>query len=113
VAEIIVGALADALGLSVPARVLIDIPSDVPVDDPHQELGELLHRSVGRNLGFQYMSDVRGFHPEFGFSNAEGSWRDLREVSERPRLGRPDLAEWAWENVAAYGWMSEGCPVVR
>ncbi len=63
VAEIIVGALADALGLSVPARVLIDIPSDVPVDDPHQELGELLHRSVGRNLGFQYMSDVRSFHP--------------------------------------------------
>ena len=63
VAEIIVGALADALGLSVPARVLIDIPSDVPVDDPHQELGELLHRSVGRNLGFQYMSDVRPFHP--------------------------------------------------
>ena len=55
VAEIIVGALADALGLSVPARVLIDIPSDVPVDDPHQELGELLHRSVGRNLGVQYV----------------------------------------------------------
>src|SRR4030095_5177203 len=40
-----------------------DIPSDVPVDDPHQELGELLHRSVGRNLGFQYMSDVRSVHP--------------------------------------------------
>jgi hypothetical protein len=63
VAEIVVGALADALGLSVPARVLIEIPSDVPVDDPHQELGDLLHRSVGRNLGFQYMSDVRSFHP--------------------------------------------------
>src|SRR4029453_1210628 len=62
-AEIIVGGLADALGLSVPARVLIDIPSDVPVDDPHQELGELLYRSVGRNLGFQYMSDVRSFDP--------------------------------------------------
>jgi len=63
VAEIIVGALADALGLSVPARVLIDIPSDVPVDDPHQELGDLLHRSVGRNLGFQYLPDVRSFNP--------------------------------------------------
>jgi hypothetical protein len=63
VAEIIVGALADALELSVPARVLIDIPSDVPVDDPHQELGELLHRSVGRNLGFQYMADARSFRP--------------------------------------------------
>jgi hypothetical protein len=61
VAEIIVGALADALGLSVPARVLIDLPSDVPVDDPHRELVELLR--VGRNLGFQYISDVWSFHP--------------------------------------------------
>lgn len=63
VAEIIVGALADALGLSVPARVLIDIPPDVPVDDPHQELADLLHRSVGRNLGFQYLPAGRSFHP--------------------------------------------------
>lgn len=29
VAEIIVGRLADALGLSVPARVLVDVPSDL------------------------------------------------------------------------------------
>ena len=43
--------VADALALSVPASVLIDIPSDVPVDDPHQELGELLHRSVGPESG--------------------------------------------------------------
>ena len=63
VAEIIVGALADVLGLRVSARVLIDIPPDVPVDDPHQELGDLLRRSVGRNLGFQYMPDVRSFQP--------------------------------------------------
>ena len=63
VAEIIVGALADALGLSVPARVFIDIPSGVPVDDPHEELAQLLHRSVGRNLGFQQLPNVRSFHP--------------------------------------------------
>jgi hypothetical protein len=63
VAEIIVGALADTLGLSVPARVLIDIPSDVPVDDSHEELAQLLHRSVGRNLGFQQLPNIRSFHP--------------------------------------------------
>jgi hypothetical protein len=61
VAEIIVGALADALGLSVPSRVLIDIPADIPVDDPHQELAQLLRWSVGRNLGFQLLANVRGF----------------------------------------------------
>lgn len=61
VAEIIVGALADALGLSVPARVLIDIPSAIPVDDPQWELTQLLRRSVGRNLGFQLLANVRSF----------------------------------------------------
>ncbi len=61
VAEIIVGELADALGLAVPARVLIDIPANIPADDPHWELAHLLRRSAGRNLGFQHLSNVRGF----------------------------------------------------
>ena len=61
VAEIIVGALADAIGLSVPARVLVDIPTNVRSDDPHWELGQLIRRSVGRNLGFQFLPDARDF----------------------------------------------------
>jgi HipA-like kinase len=61
VAEIIVGRLADALGLAVPARVLIDIPPDLRADDPHEELAELLGFSVGRNLGFQYLPEARNF----------------------------------------------------
>ena len=52
VAEIIVGRLADALGLAVPARVLIDIPPDLRADDPHEELAELLGFSVGRSPAF-------------------------------------------------------------
>lgn len=63
VAEIIVGRLADALGLSVPARVLIDVPADLPNDDPHQELAQLIRFSVGRNLGFEYLPGARNFHP--------------------------------------------------
>jgi hypothetical protein len=62
VAEIIVGALADAVGLAVPARVLIDIPPDLRADDPHEELAELLGFSVGRSLGFQYLHDATNFH---------------------------------------------------
>jgi HipA-like protein len=61
VAEIIVGALADALGLSVPPRVLIDMPHDIPIDDPHQELAQLLRQSAGRNLGFHLLTNVREF----------------------------------------------------
>ena len=61
VAEIIVGALADALGLAVPARVLIEIPAEIGVDDPHWELVQLVRSSIGRNLGFQLLSNVRSF----------------------------------------------------
>jgi hypothetical protein len=63
VAEIVVGKLADALGLSVPARVLIDLPANLPTDDPHEELAQLMRFSVGRNLGFEYLPDARNFHP--------------------------------------------------
>jgi hypothetical protein len=63
VAEIVVGALADALGLAVPARVLVDIPPNVPVDDPHEELAQLMRWSIGRNLGFQLLSNIRRFQP--------------------------------------------------
>jgi hypothetical protein len=61
VAEIVVGGLADALELPVPARVLIEIPSNVCIDDPHQELRQLVRSSVGLNLGFQMLPDVRPF----------------------------------------------------
>jgi hypothetical protein len=61
VAEIVVGGVADALELPVPARVLIEIPSDVRIDEPHQELRRLLRASVGINLGFQMLPGVRRF----------------------------------------------------
>jgi hypothetical protein len=64
VAEIIVGGLADAIGLPVPARVLIDIAPDVPTDDRNDELAQLLAASAGRNLGFQVLPEVRDFRPE-------------------------------------------------
>jgi hypothetical protein len=63
VAEIVVGRLADALGLPVPARVLIDIPSDLRSDDPHEELAQLIGFSTGLNLGFEYLPEVRNFQP--------------------------------------------------
>jgi hypothetical protein len=61
VAEIVVGELADALSLSVPARVLIDVPPNLPSDDPHEELTQLLGLSVGLNLGFKYLPDATNF----------------------------------------------------
>jgi hypothetical protein len=62
VAEIVVGGLADALELPVPARVLIEIRADVCIDDPHQELHRLVRSSVGMNVGFQVLPGVQPFH---------------------------------------------------
>jgi hypothetical protein len=59
VAEVVVGALADALGLSTPERCLVDLPSDIATDDPHEELRDLLAKSVGLNLGFRYLEGFR------------------------------------------------------
>lgn len=61
VAEIVVGGLADALELPVPSRVLVEIPSDIGIDDPHQELRQLVRASAGVNLGFHLLPDVRPF----------------------------------------------------
>jgi hypothetical protein len=63
VAETIVGGLADALGLPVPARVLIELLPDVCVDDPRDELRRLVRASAGLNLGFQALPEVRRFQP--------------------------------------------------
>jgi len=63
VAEIVVGELADALGLSTPARCLVELETGVESLDPHQELLDLLKRSAGLNLGFQLLEGYRDLKP--------------------------------------------------
>jgi hypothetical protein len=59
VAEIVVGALADLLGLLTPERCLVELGPGLPSDDPHEELRDLLARSHGRNLGLRYLEGFR------------------------------------------------------
>jgi hypothetical protein len=59
VAEVIVGALAEALGLRVPARSLVTLDAGVPSDDRNDELADLLQASVGVNLGFALLDGAR------------------------------------------------------
>jgi hypothetical protein len=63
VAEVIVAALAEALGLRVPARSLVVLEPGTPTDDRHQELGDLLAASVGENLGFAVLDGARDAGP--------------------------------------------------
>ena len=64
VAEVIVGGLAEALGLHVPARSLVVIPAALASDDRDEELADLLRASRGLNLGFEYLEHSRPLRPE-------------------------------------------------
>lgn len=59
VSELVVGALAEALGLPTPGRCLVELGPGVPSDDPHEELRDLLGRSLGVNLGLTYLEGFR------------------------------------------------------
>jgi len=59
VAEMIVAALAEAIGLNVPARVLVRIPPSIESLDRDGELRALLDASVGLNLGFAFLGGAR------------------------------------------------------
>ncbi len=61
VAEVIVAALADRLGLPVPSRRVVTFPPGIPTDDRNDELADLLHASTGENLGFEYLEPGRPF----------------------------------------------------
>lgn len=59
VAEVIVGALADQLGLAVPERRLVQLAAETPTDDRNDELADLLAASHGENLGFRFLPTAR------------------------------------------------------
>lgn len=55
VAELIAARIGRMLGLNVPEVVLIDIPAAFGRIEPDPEIAELLERSVGRNLGLDFL----------------------------------------------------------
>ena len=79
VAEIIVGALCDALGLNTPARSLVRIPRGVESTDRNDELRWLLDASEGLNLGFAYLDGARNL-----------------ELSQLDDVNRDDAAAIVW-----------------
>ena len=61
VAEVVVGAIADAIGLSVPGRMLVTLPPNVNIPERDAELRDLMGASIGTNLGFAYLDGARDF----------------------------------------------------
>jgi hypothetical protein len=59
VAEIIVAEIARAIGLHVPAWCVVALPHGIESDDPNDELRDLLDRSAGDNVGFEFLEAAR------------------------------------------------------
>jgi hypothetical protein len=120
VAEVIVGALADAIGLSVPARSLVELAADIPVDEGDDELEDLLTASVGLNLGFGYLADARELtHRELESISADDRaailWLDRLVLNPDRTARNPNLVwsegrVWLIDHGAAlrfqYDWAS-------
>ena len=63
VAELIVGLLAQRLGLPVPQLALVDLPPPFGRSEPDPEIQDLLRRSHGANVGLRYLDGAFNFDP--------------------------------------------------
>lgn len=61
IAELVVGGLAAALGLPVPALAVIDLPPEFGRLERDPEIQELLRKSAGPNVGLRYLEGAFNF----------------------------------------------------
>ncbi len=64
VAEVLVAELAEAMGLPVPERAVVELQRPIRSEDGNDELADLLERSVGANLGFRWIEGGSLLQPE-------------------------------------------------
>jgi hypothetical protein len=100
VAEVIVGELADVLGLAVPPRSLVELPAEIETVDRDDELANLLAASVGLNLGFDFLPGAREFMPSdidrvASETRAAILWLDRLVLNPDRTAGNPNLLWWA------------------
>ena len=126
VGEIVVAELAEALGLSVPARSLITLSAEIETANWDDELADLLAASVGLNLGFDFLPGAREMTPGEGeriapLDRASILWLDRLVLNPDRTSANPNLLWWAnglWliDHGAAlgfqYAWgrVTEGSP---
>src|SRR5262245_65851292 len=65
IAELVVGRLAQALGLPVPELALIDLSAAFGRSEPAPEIQDILRGSTGGNVGLRYLDGA------FNFADAE------------------------------------------
>jgi hypothetical protein len=96
-AEIVAGELARGLGLPVPELVFVEVDAELGRAEPDPEIQDLIHASVGINLGVDFLpgslpyTPVRPPEPELA---AAVVWLDalVENVDRTPR--NPNLLRW-------------------
>jgi hypothetical protein len=123
VAELIVGELAESLGLAVPARCLVDLDTSLPAPDGDDELDDVLRGSNGINLGFDYLDpahdiktgEIDAISPD---DRATILWLDRfvlnpDRTARNPNLMRAAGRTWLIDHGAALGFQYDWSAVTE
>jgi hypothetical protein len=100
VAELIVGLLAERLGLAVPQLTLVDLPPPFGRSEPDPEIQDLLRRSHGMNVGLRYLDGAFNFDPAAAGSvitpdfAARVVWLDALVTNPDRTHRNPNLLVW-------------------
>jgi len=99
VAELVSGTVARTLGLAVPELVLLGVDPELGRNEPDAEIRDLLKRSVGWNVGMDFLPGARMFDPAAGdtASPAEASlivWFDAFLANVDRTARNPNLLLW-------------------
>jgi hypothetical protein len=125
VAEVVVGELARALGLSVPRLAVVDLQSPIAKYEADEEVQDLLTASLGLNLGIDFLPGSFGYdgsRPPDPQTAADILWLDALTANVDRTWSNPNLLVWhgsPWlidHGAALYfhhGWPSRGPDAAR
>ncbi|UUZ59298.1 hypothetical protein [Nocardioides sp. B-3] len=95
VAEVIVSELAKRIGLRTPRMVALDLDAEIARYEADEEVQELLTKSVGLNLGVDFLPGSFGYDGEMDTSDAEAArviWLDAFTANVDRSLEEPQPA---------------------
>jgi hypothetical protein len=125
VAEVVVGELARALGLSVPRMAVVDLQPPIARYEADEEVQDLLTASLGTNLGVDFLPGSFGYdgsRPPAPDTAADILWLDAFTANVDRTWSNPNLLVWhhqPWlidHGAALYfhhSWPSRGADPAR
>jgi hypothetical protein len=98
-AELIAGEIGRALGLKVPELVLVDLGREITLGEPDPEIQEHLQRSVGLNLGLDFLPGALAYDaaarvPVDPVLAADIVWMDAYIANVDRTTRNPNMLRW-------------------